>query len=241
MCTKNLKKEWGKYQNRKLNYPLRILDFIWRKKYKYLLWIIWGVGLLSILFGEIILRSVNINVENITAADKILGFVYFSTAVIIFWYTRETYDLKIIQQKDLKESRRKSDFDIMPYFRLQLSSEFRTNSFISLINDGRGLAKEIKLRVYYKGNEFNVKTIPVVAAGPNNPSGIDLHHIINATEALFEEWKNERTGGKWDFRVEGEYLDLIDRPYLVKFKFNKNVKDFFEIVEQHPDSWNIGG
>lgn len=106
-----LKKEWNKYKKNDLCLPYRLLDFIWRKRYKQSLIFVWVIGCLFIFIIESIAKDIN----NITAGEKILGLIYYSTAVVIFWYTRETYDLKVIQQKELKEVRKQTDFQKRPF------------------------------------------------------------------------------------------------------------------------------
>lgn len=166
--------------------------------------------------------------------------VLWLTFLAILWYSKETYWLKDVTQKQLKHERALGDFEVMPFLRLQFVS-WEQDRFMQLVNDGRGLAKNIKLRANHADKYYTLKVLPVIANGPSTPSGIDLCHIIGANSQLFERWKKEGSLSTLDLEFTGEYEDFCSRIYSVKFKYNnEHIKDRFEIIEQKPKDWNFG-
>ena len=76
----------------------KILSYHWRKKYRE--WLFW----IGLLVGSVVWYCSSFS-------DALL----FITAVIVFWYTRETFDLKQISNKQLKETRKQADMLVRPY------------------------------------------------------------------------------------------------------------------------------
>jgi hypothetical protein len=160
-----LKKDYQENKKNDLYLTVRLLEFAWNKRYKGLLFVLWLIGLLLIVILEYIIKYF-VNIENIVASDKMLSIIYFSTGIIIFWYTRETFDLKKIQNKELKEVRKQTAFEMKPFIRMQWKKrtevvvalggdkfdENTVNKFtdIEIINDGRGIAHDIEIFVKFK-------------------------------------------------------------------------------------------
>ena len=79
----------------KNNTIVRIFSFIWRKKYRQL---IAGVTLMLALIVPWLDNLFGLNIE---AKDELSSILLVVTAGIVFWNMRETFDLKVIQQKQI--------------------------------------------------------------------------------------------------------------------------------------------
>lgn len=71
-----LKKEYKEHGKKSFCPFLRWIDFIWRKKYRQSLVIIWIIGVIFIFLGELLVKLV-FDIENITFGEKILGLLLF--------------------------------------------------------------------------------------------------------------------------------------------------------------------
>ena len=142
-----LKKDYKKYSNKKLSPFLRLVDFIWRKKYRQSLVIVWAIGIILIFLGEFLVKFI-VDIENITFGEKVLWIIYYSTAIIIFWYTRETYDIKRIQNKQIEETRKSRYLEKMPIIRLVSWGVKKKN--LSLLKKEGIIPKSKEEENYYK-------------------------------------------------------------------------------------------
>jgi len=87
------------------------------KKNRELLFWVWIFGVLFIIFSDYIIREV-IPIENVTFGEKMNSIFIFSTGIIVLWYTRETFDIKNIQNKQIKEVRKDRYLSKMPMIRM---------------------------------------------------------------------------------------------------------------------------
>ena len=183
--------------------------------------------------------------NDISIGDLITAIVLWFTAIAIMQYTKETHWLTQVQIKQLKQQRAKDDLGAMPFLRIQWGS-FENDNFLILANDGKMIAKNIQLKIVCKKDkQYSIKTVPVVRG--NGAVGIDLEHAKNArgigglNENVLNNWKTwkDSTEGV-NMIIEAEYEDIYDRPYAVKFQFDKSTKDDFKIISQKPDGWKIG-
>jgi len=121
---KKVQKKWVKYSKKELLLPIRIIDFIWRKYYRPALFILWIAGVFFIIYIENIIYWslskgwLSMGIENISANEKILILLYYSTLVLLGWYSRETFDIKEIQNKQIEELRKSRCLEKMPMVRL---------------------------------------------------------------------------------------------------------------------------
>lgn len=91
----------------------------------------------------------------------------FATAVIVFWYTRETFDLKQIGNKQLKDTRKQTDMQLTPYLRLQWNDGDNKNVY-DIVNEGEGIALDVifnpmKFQDQDIKSEYKIKSRPLIA------------------------------------------------------------------------------
>ena len=109
-----------------------------RKHYKLFLFVVALLGSVIVVVSEKVIGL------SLSSADKLSDVIYFVTAVILFWYTYETYNLKKIQSKQLREIRKQTDFDMKPYLRLRYEQDTSSQEVFEIINEGKGLAKDVR-------------------------------------------------------------------------------------------------
>ncbi len=211
------------------------IDYQWRKEYRK--WLI-GIGIVGviIIFSSEFLVNKFLPIGNITISEKILGSIYFVTATIIFWYTRETFDLKVIQQKELIEIRKQTDFQITPYLRIQWSNN--KDEIFHIINDGKGLAINLRFLPFSPTTELvlNIKHRPVISSGG---------YTIVSTDELFSNIKQPSiiqdtsilkglilSYVKNSFSIEATYKDIMNNQYNVVFCSDPTYNDLFYINSQ---------
>jgi hypothetical protein len=137
---KGKKSEYRKF--REQNSSDGWLKFIWRKKYKQALWLVGAIGSWSIVFADNLVKGLDIN-----ANDELTATLLFITALIVFWYTRETYDLKRIAEKEVRVARQTQMNEFMPII-YPLSGILQGDQLnLELGNDGKGLAKRIRVNL----------------------------------------------------------------------------------------------
>lgn len=93
------------------------LSFLWRKKYRSIIFWIGVFGVIFIFFSDYFVMMV-ISIDNITFSEKLTMAIFFLTGLIILWYTRETFDMKNIQNKQIKEVRKDRYLSKMPMIRM---------------------------------------------------------------------------------------------------------------------------
>lgn len=165
--------------------------------------------------------------------------------MIVFWYTRETFDLKLIQQKELQEVRKQSNFEMRPYLRLQWSNDpMRPRGVFEIINNGRGLAIDVKfdkfdIKCLKQVIRFSIKNRPLVS----NMSGsiIDIieldetKEVIEGADLSVDNIKDyiETVGSSVNgFSITVKYRDIENHKYIVIFKFDESYNDKFRIEFQ---------
>lgn len=218
----NLKKRWKYYQNQNkdLCWIFRIFGFIWKKEYKKFILFIW-------VLGTWILYKLNLS-DN----ELVLSFIYFSTGIIIFWYTRETYDLKVIQEKGLREARKQTDFEMKPYLRLQWSEN--NNEVFQIVNCGRGLAvdvefKRFELTINLQTISFYIKKRPLISAG-NGVSSVSVTELVDNIEVIKGGSLDQQNVKKFIFHAAKEF----GNHYIVcaKYKDIENNKSILPSLNQ---------
>jgi hypothetical protein len=126
------RKDFSKYRRNDLCSIQQHLDFIWRKRYEPLIIFVTSIIILSIIFIELLTK----NSVNLEASQKIYDVILTITGAIIFWYSRETADLKDISNKSIKELRKQIFLEQRPFIRLQWIND----DGIRIINEGFGIA-----------------------------------------------------------------------------------------------------
>jgi hypothetical protein len=227
----NLKKDWDKYSNKKLNIFIRTADFLWRKRYKQSLIIICFIGVVLIIYSEQIIKYFFPEISNIKINDKISAIFVWITAVIVFWYSRETLDLKEITRKNL-------DYERAPYVIFNCEKDkFRCY----LKNVGRGLARNVKIDdiTLYGNYGFNVYGISLMApfktiieSGMSNYTYFNFSVVLLTSgdegKILHKEVKHfDNDKDKFDFIRE--IITVNDTIIKIYYENNVGTKYFTEI------------
>lgn len=186
----------------KNNLIIEKIYFIWRKKYLELFLVITAIGTFILPFFQ----------------SKLNDFLIFYTLVVLLWYTRETMDLKRNSNKELDRLRIEHKTNLRPYLRLQKGG----NRGLILVNEGKGVA--VNLRPTYKGygttREF--LRIPAMAAAPGSvtESFVPRDPDLDLDPSVAQ------------FSIEVSYNDIEKRNYLAVFNSNSLFNDGFEIIKQ---------
>ncbi len=197
----------------------KAFSYQWRKKYRQ--WLFW----IGFLVGPVVWYFSSFS-------DALL----FITAVIVFWYTRETFDLKQISNKQLKESRKQADMQLRPYLRLQWNDGDAKNVY-DIVNEGEGLA----LNVVFKSMRFQdqdipsvyqIKSRPLIAKSkPTTVTVDELNNTDNIVQGIGIKGYLESWIPKGHF-IQVTYDDVESRKYKAVFQSDPSYNDKFKIVEQ---------
>ena len=179
------------------------INYLWRKKY---LWLFLSISLVGTLMLGLLFKA------------KLNELLVFNTLIVIFWYSRETMDLKRISNKQIERLRIEHKTNLRPYLRLQKGGE----RGLILVNEGKGVA--VNLRPVYKndGETREFLKVPAMAAAPGS-----------ITESFIpKDLGLELDPSVAEFTIEIAYNDIEKRNYLAVFKSNTLFNDGFEIIEQ---------
>lgn len=145
--------------------------------------------------------------------ELVQNIILWLTGVILLWYTWETYNLRKIAEVQGITS-------IRPYLRLQtIDGE---DNKLRLVNEGKGVAVNLKVKYSNKEEMKILKSITAMAAAPG--SYTDLR-------SLGVDFNTEK-----DFTIEVKYLDMEKRNYIAFFKSNTEFNDKFEIIRQNEEN-----
>ncbi|MFC1678242.1 hypothetical protein ACFLZ9_00715 [Patescibacteria group bacterium] len=196
-----------------------------------MLWIVW-----------FLITCIILNFKN---NEKLLAEIYFTTAVIIFWYTRETHDLKENQRKELHEIRKQTDFEMRPYLRMQWSEDPKRKEIVlHIVNCGRGLAVNVEfekfdLTVNLQKIRFHILKRPLISSG--GLTSVDIGELQNNIQILEGGLLRDNikrfiytaiTDFENELIVKVKYKDIVNNKYIAEFKFDSNYNDKFTIIEQ---------
>jgi hypothetical protein len=223
---------FGKYKDKNLKKLPQIISYIWRKDYKKLIF------LATIVLSWFVLFSDNIiSIENIPAKDELTALVLLATAAVVFWYTRETNDLKEISTRQLKETRKQIDMQLKPYLRLQWNNE-DNNKVYDIVNEGEGLALDVEFApIPFQDQDllsvFQIKSRPLIAK--SKATSVTTSELVNPDNFVRETVNIKGyLEQKFDlnYKIKATYLDVEKRKYKVIFKSDETYNDKFKIVEQ---------
>ena len=139
------------------------------------------------------------------------GWILWFTAFVITRYTKETYYLKKLAQKENITS-------IRPYLRIQKKPG---ENRLQLVNEGKGVAVNLR-SIYKKGNQrIQLPGITAMAVAPES-----------MTEGLSPSKLGIDFDSDDDCSIEIDYEDIEGRRYFAIFKRNTDYNDKFEIVVQ---------
>ena len=191
----------------------------WTKNYRK--WLFW-IGLIGT-----ILTAFFSNFSN---------SILFTTAVIIFWYTRETFDQKQISNKQLKETRKQVDIQLAPYLRLQWNND--KNKYVyDVINEGQGLAVDVEFEpLIFKDQDikstYKIKSRLLISQSkPSTITTDELNNEMNIIRDIsIKGYLEDKL--KYQYQIKATYKDIEGRKYRVVFKADNSYNDRFKIVEQ---------
>lgn len=125
----------------KNNTIVKISSFLWRKKYRQL------IAVATLLLALVVPWLDNLFGLNIEAKDELSSILLVATAGIVFWNMRETFDLKVIQQKQQTTQQRQEaiqlkqfEFENRPYIRIIWPGN---GDVLHITNQGKGLARDV--------------------------------------------------------------------------------------------------
>ena len=175
----------------------------------------------------------------LTLNELISAFILWFSAVVVLVYTKETYDMKGNSDRTLKEMRKQSEYERMPFFRIQWTD--LNGEVIQIINEGKGIAldlafKPIKFSDSDLKSEFTFKSRPAVAS--KGVSVVSLDELWDGYTGFF----NRKSGDNLKhylfqclargFKVTANYNDIVGGKYQAVFQADTNYNDKFRIIEQ---------
>jgi hypothetical protein len=228
---------YQKYKKRNLEGIRAIANYVWRKHYRLSILVITLIASWGVVYADNIL-----SIGNISAKDELSSLLLLATAAVVFWYTRETYDLKVITQNSKSIQQSQFDFENRPYLRLQWS--MNGGEVLQIVNDGKGLARDVCFEPIdlERGIPFAPLRRPVIAAGKHTTIGVrELQDgagrsEINAhAEYLYSVKKKlDELLRSGDFgKLHVTYLDLRDQVYDAIFVPDERYNDRFNIESQN--------
>ncbi len=212
------------------------LNYLWRKQYRLVILVLTLLASYVILFADNLLP-----IENIPPKDELTSLLLLVTGAIVFWYTRETFDLKVITQNAKTIQQQQFDFENRPYLRLQWHNGGK--SVLQIVNDGKGLARDVCFEpMTLEGKVlFAPLRRPVIAPHQYTDIGIaELQTTANRDEItgygnytfdVKQHIDNLLKKGKVK-EIQVSYLDLREQVYDAFFTPDERYNDRFNIRSQ---------
>jgi hypothetical protein len=221
MCNKYVE-DFKKYRNENLCPLQQHIDFIWRKRYKPLIFIITLLLILVIVFiGTITYGKIIID-----PSQKIYDIIILITAAIVFWYSRETADLKDISNKSIKELRKQVFLEQRPFIRLQWIDKIGLGNFgIRIINEGFGIATNVILKAKEKP-EIKRSIIAGEKASKSYTDAGFEDAGLESDQKFLDTFKPSDA-----YKIDVLYLDVAGNKYSQLFIANDKLNDKFELLE----------
>ncbi|MFI5270987.1 MAG: hypothetical protein ACHQT9_03005 [Candidatus Saccharimonadales bacterium] len=227
---------YQKHKKRSLSGIRAVANYIWRKHYRLSILIVALVASWGLVYADNLLP-----IDNIPAKDELSSLLLLATAAVVFWYTRETFDLKVITQNAKSIQQSQFDFENRPYLRLQWSRN--GDEVLQIVNDGKGLARDVCFEPIdiEQGVPFAPFRRPVIAAGQyttisqhelqTGASKTEVNgyadYIYNVKTKLDDKLKAGDFG-----KLHITYLDLRDQVYDAVFVPDERYNDRFNIESQ---------
>jgi hypothetical protein len=227
---------YQKHKRSKLKGLRAIANYLWRKHYRL------GILIVTLIASWVVLYSDNfLPIGNIAAKDELSSLLLLATAAVVFWYTRETYDLKVITQNAKSIQQSQFDFENRPYLRLQWSTN--GDEVLQIVNDGKGLARDVCFEPIALNDNIPLAPLrrPVIAAGQYSTiSNRELQEGAGKAEMnAHTEYKFNIKSHLNDLLKAGKvgelqvtYLDLRDQVYDAFFVPDERYNDRFNIKSQ---------
>ena len=188
------------------------------KKLEQFFSLVWGKKYLGFFMFIAFLGSGLIIIIKSSLTSSLNDILLFNTLVVIFWYSRETMELKHIANKQVSHLRTEHKTNMRPYLRLQKKEG---ENKLQLVNEGKGVA--VNLRSVYEKDRVKTQMpgITAMAAAPNS-----------MTEGLSPARLGIDFESEDECLIEIKYRDIEGRNYRGVFKRNSEYNDKFEIIEQ---------
>ena len=224
-----------------------INERLWRKKYKRTLFFVGLIGTALIAGSDYIFwKVIGWDVANVTLGEKIQAITLYLTGVVIFWYTRETYDLKQSQNKQIKEIRRQTELQQRPFLRIEWNryplkelitsngdryEEERHYYQIIAVNIGTGIAVNVEFEVsvmtqeLYDTNPNTFRTVTAISPNGGTTRIFDAYH----NEALQNILDPKRESNSYSIKVRYENLERTS--YVQEFITSPDYNDGFAVID----------
>ena len=206
-----------KYKNAIVHFLYNHLDLFWRKRYKLLI----GVTTFLIIIIIVIIEKITNRKVDLDASQKIYDLILVITGAFIFWYSRETADLKKISNKSIKELRKQIFLEQRPFIRLQ----WLNDNGIRIINEGFGIAVNVKLEISNKPTICRSIIAGEKATKSYTDAGFEDAGLDN--DQKFLDVFKPSDG----YRINVSYWDVAGNKYSQIFIANDRLNDKFELLE----------
>ncbi|MFH1534690.1 MAG: hypothetical protein ABIF80_01765 [Patescibacteria group bacterium] len=189
---------------------------IWSKEYRKLLFIfgILVTSIPAILYIFYDYKALSLN-----------EWLLAVTALVVFWYSRETFDLKNVANKQLVETRKQTFLNIRPFIRLQ----WINNDGIRIINEGYGIALNVRLSFNIGGTIH--RTILSGEKATKSYTDAGFEDVVDKQNSFTDsrEFKEKYSPIDNDYNVDVTYQDVSGIIYLQTFKTDKTLNDKFRL------------
>lgn len=171
------------------------------------------ISLIFLFSGGSILTIILFLNDIIKLSEALSGFILWFTAFAILRYTKETYYLKKLSQKQNITS-------VRPYLRLQ----WEATKNLVLVNEGKGVAVNLR-PIFKKGN--NQRRLIQISAMAASPGSQTRSFIPNNFQPPLDPNLNFNK-----YLIEIAYTDIEKRQYIAIFETDTNFNDEFKIIRQ---------
>ena len=178
-----------------------------------------GIGF--ILFIECFLDYINVIYQNITINEKIVSVLLLLTAVVIFWYTKETYELKKHAVKnewglisvDVESTKKHTNFAGLIDYREESNNRY-INIRLFLKNIGKGVLTLTKIECsgcssISKVGETKIPELKLAPHGGIEDWNGKILSVQDTVEADYMLYISKWYEGKVSFFLNVLYKDIL--------------------------------
>ena len=185
------------------------------------------------IFGIVFLFFLFYYYKNFKLDSFINTIILWITAIVILKYTKETYDLKKLSNKQLTESRKQTFLSLRPFIRLQWREK---ESQIRIINEGYGIAIDIELKFNHDNNGIIRRSIICGEKSSKSYTDADFTEIEKAKDIIgdIDTFKAKYSPDIITYSIDVKYKDITGNIYNQKFVTDENLNDKYRLLE-----WDI--
>ncbi|MBD3359808.1 MAG: hypothetical protein GF365_03840 [Candidatus Buchananbacteria bacterium] len=182
------------------------------------------------IFGII---SLFYHYRNFKLDNFINTIILWITAIVILKYTKETYDLKKLSNKQLTESRKQTFLSLRPFIRLHW---IERSEQIRIINEGHGIAIDVEVKFNHDNNGIIRRSIICGERASKFYTDADFTEIENTRESIgdINTFKAKYSPDIITYSIDVKYKDITGNIYNQKFVADKNLNDKYRLLE-----WDI--